>query len=64
MLIIDRFEGSYAVVEAGDEMVNIPRSLLPIGAKEGDSLRLVIDEDDTAARVIRIEEKMNKLFKD
>ena len=36
MLIIDRFEGDIAVIENGDEMIDIPRLLLPENAKEGD----------------------------
>ena len=64
MLIIDRFEGDFAEVETDKGMINIPRTELPAGAKEGDTLRLTIDADDTEARKQRIEEKMNKLFKD
>ena len=63
MLIIDRFEGDYAVVETGKGMVNIPRSELPKGAKEGDTLRISIDADDTEARKNRIDGMMNTLFK-
>ena len=36
MLIIDRFENDTAVVENGEEMTDIPRSLLPENAREGD----------------------------
>ena len=64
MLVIDRFEGDFAVVETEKGMINIPRSELPKGAREGDTLRLTIDEDDTDARKKRIDDKMNKLFKD
>jgi len=64
MLIIDRFEAGFAVIETDNGMVNIPRSDLPDNAKEGDTLRLLIDSDETVARTKRIEEKMNRLFKD
>ena len=64
MLIIDRFEGDFAVIEIDGGMIDIPRYELPTGAKEGDTLRLVIDADDTEARKIRIGGMMDKLFKD
>ena len=64
MLIIDRFEGDFAVIEIDGGMISIPRSELPAGAKEGNTLRLVIDADDTEARIKRIGGMMDKLFKD
>ena len=64
MLIIDRFEGDYAVIETNGRTVDIPRSELPADAKEGVTLRLVIDADDTASRKKRIDGMMNSLFKD
>ncbi len=51
--VIDRFEGTKAVLLVGEEeiMVNWPRKLLPETAKEGDHLQLVlaVDEQATAA---------------
>ena len=38
MLIIDRFEGKFAVIEDGDSHFEIERSLLPDNACEGDIL--------------------------
>ena len=38
MIIIDRFEGSLAVLETDDGMINVERSLLPENAAEGDVL--------------------------
>ena len=38
MIVIDRFEGDYAVVETDDGMMNIHRGHLPSSAKEGDVL--------------------------
>ena len=64
MLVIDRFEGDFAVVETDKGMLNIPRSELPPSAKEGDTLRFVIDAGETAARKRRIEGIMDSLFKD
>ena len=38
-LIIDRFEGDFAVVELEDRStIDIPKKLIPKGAKEGDVL--------------------------
>ena len=46
-VIIDRFEGEYAVVEIDkDKFVNLPKILVP-GAKEGDVVKIVVDHDIT-----------------
>ena len=63
MLIIDRFEGEFAVIEADSGMINIPRSEIPPSAKEGDVLRFIIDSDETTSRKERIEGLMDKVFK-
>ena len=65
MLIIDRFEGDFAVVEYKERCTfNLPRSLLPTGAKEGDvlTLTMTIDDENTASRKRRIETLMEELF--
>ncbi len=41
MLIIDRFEGDYAIVEDGDKHIKIERNNLPLDAKESDVLILI-----------------------
>jgi hypothetical protein len=64
MLIIDRFEGEYAVVETSTGFVNIPRTELPPGALEGDVLELILDSKNAAARKERIDGMMDQLFKD
>ena len=64
--IIDRFEGSYAVVEIdeGREMINIDKIRLPKGAKEGMVLQIdesiTIDIEETKRR----KEKIEKLIAD
>ncbi len=63
MLIIDRFEGDFAVVETGAGMVNLPKADLPADAKEGDVLTISIDNSKTADRGKQIKDKMNRLFK-
>jgi hypothetical protein len=62
-VIIDRFEGDFAVVELEDRsMVNMPRQLLPDGAKEGDILAIEIDKGETASRKKRISKLMDNLW--
>lgn len=49
-VIIDRFEGDFAIVETQDKVyVNLPRILLP-KAKEGDVINIDIDAAETEKR--------------
>ena len=58
-VIIDRFEGDYAVVELPDKtLVDMPRKLLETEAKEGDIIE--IKALDVAARVRK--KNVNKLL--
>lgn len=50
MIVIDRFEGSWAVLEMDGEIFEIPRKLLPPEAQEGMCLRFEITLDDEAQR--------------
>ncbi|MGI6706584.1 MAG: DUF3006 domain-containing protein [Clostridia bacterium] len=70
-LIIDRFEGDYAVCEKENrEMIDIERTKLPPNAKEGDVLILAedgsiaIDRGETARRREMIEQLMDELWED
>lgn len=57
MIVVDRFEGERAVLEVDGEMVDIPRSALPPGTREGDRLRWVREDsdlDDARARLRRL----------
>lgn len=61
-VIVDRFEGDYAVVEINKgNLVNIPKVLLD-GAEEGDVISIEIDKEETAKRKTNIENLMNDLF--
>jgi hypothetical protein len=40
-VVIDRIEGDYAVLEAGDDMVDFPLAALPPGVKEGGKLTIM-----------------------
>ena len=64
-VIIDRFEGQYAVVELDNgDFVSIPRMVLPNLADEGDVITIEIDEDATDQRRKRIEGLMEKLWEE
>lgn len=55
-VIIDRFEGDYAVVELENRnMADLPQILVPLEAKEGDTLEIIIDQDETRRRKKKIE---------
>lgn len=63
-VIIDRFEGDYAVVEVEiGKYVNIPKILIPY-AKEGDIIKIEIDKKETLERKKHIQELMNNVFED
>jgi hypothetical protein len=66
--VIDRFEGELAVIEFGDKMRDISRSMLPKNAKVGDSVvvdkdgSIRVDQADTKKRTKEIDELMDELF--
>lgn len=62
-VIIDRFEGEYAIVELPDRStVDMPKRLVPEGAKEGDVLSIEIDKDETVKRREQIKKLMDELW--
>lgn len=62
-VIIDRFEGNYAVVELPDmSTVDMPIELVPKEAEEGDVLIIEIDADETKNRKERIKKLMDDLW--
>ena len=62
---IDRFEVEFAVVEMqSGEFANMPKTLIPLNAKEGDVISIEIDQNDTDTRRVEIEKRMNRLFED
>ena len=62
MLIISRFEGDWAVIELEETSFNVPKTLLPQEAKEGDviNISISVDQEATASR----KQQINELFKD
>ncbi len=65
MLIIDRFEGEYALIEMNRKIFHIPKSLLPKGAKEGDVINITITLDPEATAKLKkdVNALANELFK-
>jgi len=64
VLIIDRFEGQFAVIEFGGITFNLPQSLLPDDATEGDVLEIEIkvNQEKTERREDDISNLMDDLF--
>ncbi len=63
--IIDRLENGFAVVELENkEIINIPKSALPEGVREGDVICVSVDSRETQDRKEKIDGLMNSLFKD
>lgn len=64
-LIIDRFEGDWAVIEYGEITFDVPKELLPANAKAGDVLvlKIAVDETTTESRKEAIDELFNRLRK-
>lgn len=74
-VIIDRFEGGYAVAEpvSGKEYIDLPISALPSGVKEGDVIEIKLssdnkivsaefDKNETENRQERIKNLINQVF--
>lgn len=69
-LIIDRFEGTFAVCESEDKsMVNIPKYKLPPECREGDCIAMDLNgiyQRDIPTAIKReqsVRDKMNRLFR-
>jgi hypothetical protein len=67
-VIIDRFEGAYAVCEKEDrEMINISKTCIPSDAREGDVLVIeggivAIDIQETVKRKSHMDEIVENLW--
>jgi hypothetical protein len=64
LLVIDRFEGEFAVVETDVGHVQIPLVDLPADCREGDVLTIQVDRQESGKRKKRIDRLMDNLFKD
>ncbi len=66
MMIIDRFEGDYAICEENGQMISIPSNMLPNGCREGSIIQLTnhgYELLDEASRREQMRQKMKSLFK-
>jgi hypothetical protein len=58
MIVVDRIEGEFAVVEIGGAKVDVPLADLPPGVREGDRLAFTVlppsPDDEAAARLARL----------
>lgn len=62
-VIIDRFEGDFAVVEISrGVMADMPRILLPEGAKEGDAVDISVQQEETGERQEKIKKLMDNVW--
>lgn len=60
MIVVDRIEGSIAVLEIGGRTVDVPLAELPAGVKEGDRLNFQVAPADSSAaedRLARLKSK-------
>lgn len=69
MIIVDRFEGIFAICELDNgDFANIDRSLIAESAKEGDIIEwdgastYTVNVNATNARKVHIQKKLNALF--
>lgn len=63
-MVIDRFEGNFAVIICEGATYDIPRAMLPAGAKEGDVLRILIDAAKTEKNAEEIKQLMDDVWAD
>lgn len=62
-ITIDRFENGFAVVELENgKVIDMPKELIPEGAKEGTVLEICIDDQETEKRKREIEEMAKDLW--
>ncbi|NLT13519.1 MAG: DUF3006 domain-containing protein [Clostridiales bacterium] len=64
-IVIDRFEGDSAVVELENKRaVSVPREILPVEAREGDVISIVVEKNETERRRGRIDTLMKDVWAD
>jgi hypothetical protein len=70
LLVVDRFEGSFAVCEQEDgSMIDVDMKVLPEGTREGDVLKFdsgvyAVHAGATTDRTQKIRRLMDKLWRD
>lgn len=64
-IIVDKFEGAFAVVELPEKIfVNMQRVLLPVETKEGDVIDITVNEEVTKKRRERIQQLLDDTRED
>ncbi|MBE6761448.1 MAG: DUF3006 domain-containing protein [Ruminococcaceae bacterium] len=69
MIVLDRFEGNFAVIEDDGNIKNVPKNLIDEAVTEGSVIfkkgdKYFLDEKNSAARRKKIAELQNSLFED
>lgn len=59
--VIDRIESDIAVIEVGNECIDIPTKCLPIGVKEGDVLSLKYPINNQCYQYLKRSEQLYRL---
>ena len=63
-VVIDRFEGEYALVEDENKnIINMPKCLLPENSKEGSVIKIELDEDETKRKNNDVKKIFDSIFK-
>lgn len=61
-VIVDRFEGDFAVVEKEEGVFyNMPKALL-VDAKEGDVIHIIVNHEETENLKNEVDDLINDLF--
>ncbi len=60
-IVLDRIEGSRAVVDIGGEVLDLPAAVLPPDAQEGSVLVLVLAPDATRDAITQAEARLARL---
>lgn len=63
MLVVDRVEGDYVVVEFEEQYLNIPLTYFIEDVKEGDILELRVNKEKTQNVRKNNKERLERLFK-
>lgn len=65
MIILDRFEGEWAVLEWDGKTFSFPRVLLPRDCREGDVLQVScsVDPNETSRRREKVKKLEDELFR-
>ncbi len=61
-VVIDRFEGGFAIIELeNNRWANIPRALIP-GAQEGDIISIEVLKNESSSKKNEMKKRLESLF--